>query len=215
MPGLKKKRNRDALSPNWREARQLEKSSKAQAYLQGSLSKGVQTSPERKRQRLKAVAAGNASQSSSSSASFSSPLPTLVKDPDSKQKDGFYEHRRYAICYLWQLFGSPSEDEWEEIGIVKEIMHRLGIESDKKMSVLQVMRDSAAAEFGGIAYDSRGGMRRRGRKALIEEHDDVAKQLYQLLGAGVSIPQATMIINIKRRAQEEECISCSALWYMD
>ena len=64
-----------------------------------------------------------------------------------------FQARRFAVCYMFQLAGSPEKEKWTENHVVTHIMRALYINKNSRSSVEKVLLDYLAASEAGEEYD--------------------------------------------------------------
>ena len=109
--------------------------------------------------------------------------------------------RRIAIAYQFQyVYGSPPEDKWIPIGIVRKIIKTFNIPKDSYNEVKEVLYEVVAAEDNGMHYNPDRKLCQRGRKPLIVADSPQAKIVYESLL--LPEPEITTIRNEWRAGQQ-------------
>lgn len=119
--------------------------------------------------------------------SASSLSPTQQHDYHPEARSGYYEQRRYATAYLFQLFGCTEQEDWRALQIIPEIMRRLKIADKSLNSIIEVLRQVLEAERKDEKYDANAGARRRGRVPKINDNDPEANVIFRALVMGLTI----------------------------
>lgn len=201
---IKKKRNRDPLSENYFDKRLKIVSSPAQQYLHGSKAKPELDASTRRQMRERSIKAANAAWTPIKSP----PDTSKVAEPSGEKLPQNYKHRRVAICHLFNAMGSPEESKWEELHVVTIIMENLMIPKGSDESVKKILREVIDMNNRGLSYD---GTTHRGSRRLINDCDDSAYLIYDMLKSGLKVTHITPMLNARRMSRNLEPLSVSAV----
>jgi hypothetical protein len=110
------------------------------------------------------------------------------------------------------LMGSPSVEEWSELGVIAQIMRLLSIPAGSHGQVKKIHQQIYKKNHAGEAYDplERLSGEKKSRR-LIQEGSDDANMVYRSLQAGLSVTMTTMLLNQMRQSRKEEPICRSTL----
>jgi hypothetical protein len=108
--------------------------------------------------------------------------------------------RRIAIAHLFQdIYGQPPETEWPML--ISTIIHRLSVPLGSRDVVKRVFEQVTTANNAGVEYDANLGIKsRRKGKFLIKKNSPESNLICDALQNGLSISQATCLVNEYRRA---------------
>ena len=126
--------------------------------------------------------------------------------------DGLSGARRGGIHYLYDgPMGAPDESDWGgKGGTVALISALLFIPSGSAAAVRKVLVDCQKARLAGEKYDLDGGVKLRGRQAVIRDYSNEAYLVYQSKKVGMPIGETTIIVNEYLRNNEKPEVSWSA-----
>ena len=110
---------------------------------------------------------------------------------------GIDEARRWAIYYMYLLYGSPGPGDF--VHVIYHIMRRLGIPANSHGCVRKVMQDVYDANMRGEPWEARQNLHSRGINFLINDMDPSAQVVYRTMKKGHSVTQATYMLNVHRR----------------
>jgi hypothetical protein len=120
--------------------------------------------------------------------------------------------RRSTIAYIFKtIFDSQPEDQWTESGLVGKIMKRIGIPEGSRPAVKNVLKDVLEAERQGVRYDPNTKLSSRGRKRKIDDSLPEAGVIYRAVQSGMSVLNATVLVNKIRARNSEEPVSSHAV----
>lgn len=214
-----KRRNRNPLEMNSVDSRHLENRDNNRSYAPLVIDVGEEKIEARANkarkmhasiaQRTAALATPPKSDLDSSATPLNiCPVNQITKWP------GFYDSRDHAIRYMFLLFGSPREEEWEETNIVSLIMKHLVIPHNSYRSVLRVLKLVVEEkENEGKTFDPHGKKKREtGKKAAIIDGDSCAKFVYECVERGMNDTMTTFIVNQNRASNGEDILSRKAIY---
>lgn len=203
-----RKRIRNPLEFNCKDMKNWcqDRPAKKNCYLEGSRAAWKRTSsPSTTSEEL-----SSSSQASTPSPRPLGPPPQLVRSSkdiseDKKVVQAFFESRRFAIKYIFELCGSPSKEEWEETEIVTIIMKVLAIPYHSRRCVIKVLDrlildPDEDMEGNKKPFHPNSVIRENcGRKALIKDGDGTSNVVYHAVERGLSASMATHIANLHRK----------------
>ena len=135
-------------------------------------------------------------------------VPRQLLNPDQSNlkgiKDGYYA-RRWAIYYLFALFGFPEREFWTECGLVHEIISRLSIPTNSWRWVVNTMEnilDFRARNLNDKNYDPNAKLSLCGVKVIIEDESPSASIICTAMENSNSVTMATYIVNLFRSKNE-------------
>jgi hypothetical protein len=204
QPSVKKKRNRDTLTPMAHDLRYA----KHTLMDPTALKKALLITPEKELSKIRkahVASTANAEQV----AIWRIPLVQImhVAIPTARY-DEYHDDRRQAIRFLYNaVFGAPAEEEWHSRKLVPNICIYLGIPQNSHSKVKKILLDIASGNFvAGIGRKSGAG-----RKRIIDQGSAQASIIYNCLRGSLTVRDTTCVLNMYRENNHMPIVSRSCI----
>ena len=200
---VKRKRNRDTLTPTEHEKRSIATSRKdGDCFLRGSRARNYDSKEifqsKQKNGRISADAYWSQFEEMDTADESFEPENSF-----NQMGAGVAAIRRKAIEFVFvHVYQLPPEKDWATLKLVPNVCKILQINSNSKTAVRNVLLSILTAYSDGVAYDEKANLQSRGRKALIDEYDECAKIVYHAMCSGQSIQSAIVMVNRFRLSLE-------------
>ena len=169
-----KKRNRNPLVDNYRDAMNKRYQTSTHSLLEGQYALHAPSHAQREDKSITMSEVRGTRSHRGIISPVSINAVELSADPENiKKVPNIYQARRQGIYYLYKLYGSPPKDVWQESNIVPLIMNKMDIPHQSFRLVVNVLdnivEQESVADFVGFDATSNQKLKEDGRSSLNQD----------------------------------------------